>query len=103
MRKRIRQHFYRSWDAAPGNRRKCRDALYREIGESGKDRSQVVADGDLQPTAAFHDRENCRCLRSRLRAPDVYPVLSTQLLLNVALASQRTDTVCRVGYTNDSS
>ena len=30
----------------------------REIGEAGKDRRQIVADTDFQPTAAFHDREN---------------------------------------------
>jgi hypothetical protein len=53
-------------------------ALDREIGESGKNRCQIVSDGDFQPTAAFHDRENRRDLWPRLGAAYVYPVLSTQ-------------------------
>jgi hypothetical protein len=33
-------------------------------GEAGKDRCQIVADGSFQPSAAFHNRENRRDLRS---------------------------------------
>jgi len=54
------------------------EALDRDIGKSGKDRCQIVAHGDFQPTAAFHDRENCRNPRSRLWAADVQPILSTK-------------------------
>src|ERR1700686_4049195 len=50
----------------------------REIGKPGEDRGKVIAHRDLQPTAAFHDRENRRNLRSRLWAADVDSVLPTQ-------------------------
>ena len=43
----------------------------REIGKPGENRGKVIAHRDLQPTAAFHDRENCCNLRSRLWAADV--------------------------------
>jgi len=39
------------------------------IGEAGEDRCQIVANGDFQPTADFHNRENCRNLGSRLAPP----------------------------------
>jgi hypothetical protein len=32
----------------------------REIGKPGENRGKVIAHRDLQPTAAFHDRENRR-------------------------------------------
>jgi len=48
-----------------------------EIGKPGENRGKVIAHRDLQPTAAFHDRENRRNLRSRLGAADVQPILST--------------------------
>src|SRR5208283_6041152 len=44
----------------------------------GENRGKVIAHRDLQPTAAFHDRENCRNFRSRLWATDVQPILSTK-------------------------
>jgi hypothetical protein len=47
----------------------------REIGKTGENRGKVIAHRDLQPTAAFHDRENRRNLRSRLWAADVQPIL----------------------------
>jgi hypothetical protein len=50
----------------------------REIGEPGENRGKVIAHRDLQPTAAFHDRENRRNLRPRLWAADVQPILSTK-------------------------
>jgi len=50
----------------------------REIGKPGENRGKVIAHRDLQPTAAFHDRENRCNLRSRLWAADVDPVLPTQ-------------------------
>ena len=49
----------------------------REIGKPGENRGKVIAHRDLQPTAAFHDRENRCNLRSGLWA-DVDPVLPTQ-------------------------
>src|ERR1700686_1277516 len=36
----------------------------REIGKPGENRGKVLAHRDLQPTAAFHDRENRCNLRS---------------------------------------
>jgi hypothetical protein len=49
----------------------------REIGKPGENRGKVIAHRNLQPTAAFHDRENRCNLRSRLWAADVDPVLSS--------------------------
>jgi hypothetical protein len=46
----------------------------REIGKPGENHGKVIAHRDLQPTAAFHDRENRCNLRSRLWAADVDPV-----------------------------
>ena len=57
---------------------KFREAPDREIGKPGENRGKVIAHRDLQPTAAFHDRENRCNLRSRLWAADVDPVLPTQ-------------------------
>ncbi len=50
----------------------------REIGKPGENRGKVIAHRDFQPTAAFHDRENRRDLRSRVWAAYVYPILPTQ-------------------------
>jgi len=50
----------------------------REIGKPGENRGEIIAHRDLQPTAAFCDRENRCNLRSRLRATDVDPVLPAQ-------------------------
>jgi hypothetical protein len=50
----------------------------REIGKPGENRGKVIAHRDLKPTAALHDRENRRNLRSRLWAADVQPILSTK-------------------------
>ena len=47
----------------------------REIGKPGENRGKVIAPGDFQATAAFHDRENRRNLRSRLWAANVQPIL----------------------------
>ncbi len=49
-----------------------------EIGKARENRGKVIAHRDLQPTAAFHDRENRRNLRYRLWAADMQPILSTQ-------------------------
>jgi hypothetical protein len=59
----------------PRSGSKVWEALDREIGKPGENRGQVVAHGQFQPTAAFHDGENRRHLRSRLWTADVYPVL----------------------------
>ena len=61
----------------PHSGSKLWEALDREIGESRKDREQIIAHGKLQPPAAFHHREDRCDLRSRLRASHVYPVFST--------------------------
>jgi hypothetical protein len=54
------------------------EALDREIGEPGKNRGEIVAHREFQPSAAFHDREDRRNLRSRMQTADVHPVLSSQ-------------------------
>src|ERR1700733_8088523 len=50
----------------------------REIGKPGENSGKVMAHRDLQPTAAFHDRQNRRNPRSRSWAADVQPILSTK-------------------------
>src|SRR6267378_2437742 len=55
-----------------------RKAPDREIGKPGQNRGQIVAHGDFQPPAAFHDRENRRNLRSCQWTAYVYPVLATR-------------------------
>ncbi len=62
----------------PPSGSKVWEAPDREIGKPGENRGKVIAHRDLQPTAAFDDRENRRNLRSRLWAADVQPILSTQ-------------------------
>ena len=62
----------------PHSGNKVWKALDREIGKPGENRGKVIAHRDLQPTAAFHDRENRCNLRSRLWAADVEPVFSTK-------------------------
>jgi hypothetical protein len=42
----------------------------REIGEPGENGEKVISYRDFQSAAAFHDRENCRNLRSRLSYKD---------------------------------
>jgi len=61
----------------PGRRSgsKLREALNREIGEPGKNRSQIAAHCEFSPAAAFHDRQNRRNLRPCQWTADVYPVL----------------------------
>ena len=54
------------------------EALDREIGKPWENRGQVVAHWEFQPAAAFHNRQNCRNLRSRPWTADVYPVLPVQ-------------------------
>jgi hypothetical protein len=39
---------------------KVRKAPDREVGKSGENRDQIIAHGEFQPAAAFHDRED-RC------------------------------------------
>ena len=60
----------------PRSGRKLWEALDREVSKSGENRGEIVAHSELQPAAAFHDRENGRNLRSRLRASDVDPILA---------------------------
>ncbi len=62
----------------------------RQIGKSGEDRGQIVAQRELQPPTAFHDRENRCDLRSRLWAAYVDPVLSTQGHCRPALKTRKT-------------
>jgi hypothetical protein len=47
----------------------------REIGKPLENRGKVIAHRDLQPTAAFPDRENRRNLRSCLWAANGQPIL----------------------------
>ena len=62
----------------PHSGSKVWEAPDREIGKPGENRGKVIAQRELQPAAAFHDRENRCNLRSRLWAADVDPVLPTQ-------------------------
>jgi hypothetical protein len=50
----------------------------REIGKPGENRRKVIADRDLEPTAAFHNRESRCNLPSCQWGADVDPVFSTQ-------------------------
>jgi len=61
----------------PSGSKVC-EPLDRQIDNSEEDRGQIVAQRELQPPTAFHDRENRCDLRSRLWAAYVDPVLSTQ-------------------------
>jgi hypothetical protein len=62
----------------PGVWSEFRKASDREIGKTRENRGEIVAQGDSQPSAAFHNRENRRNLRSRLWAADVQAILSTK-------------------------
>ena len=42
------------------------EAPDREIGKSGENHGEIIAHREFQPSAAFHDRENRRNLRTRL-------------------------------------
>jgi hypothetical protein len=60
----------------------------REICKPGENRGKVMAHRDLQPTAAFHDRENRRNLRSCLWAADLQPILSCMKNLPYSKSSE---------------
>jgi hypothetical protein len=60
----------------PRCRSKAWKALDCDAGKSGKDRCQIVANGDFQPTTAFNDRENRRDFWPRLWAAYMDPVLA---------------------------
>jgi hypothetical protein len=53
----------------------------REIGKSGKNSGKVIAHRDLQPTAAFHDRENRTYFLIFVTASSTSNMLSGRLLL----------------------
>src|ERR1039458_10174314 len=53
------------------------DALDGHMGESRQDSSEIVADRDLEPSAAFDDGEDRRHARSGLLAADMDPVAAT--------------------------
>jgi hypothetical protein len=61
----------RSWS-------KFRKALDRKIGKPGENRRKVVAHRDVQPAAAFYDRENRCNLGSCLWTADVDPIPPAQ-------------------------
>src|ERR1019366_2916065 len=54
------------------------EALDGNVSNTWQDGGQVVADRNLHPAAALHDRQNRRHLRSGLLAADVDPVLPAQ-------------------------
>jgi len=62
--------------ADPHSGSKVCKATDPEVGKPGEDRGKVMAHRDLQPTAAFHDRQNRCNLRSCQWAADVQPILS---------------------------
>src|SRR5205823_1402961 len=47
----------------------------RQIGKPGENGRKIVAQPNLQPAAAFHDRQNRCNLRSCQWTADVYPIL----------------------------
>ena len=63
---------------SPHSGSKVWKAPYWEIGKPRENRGEVIAHRDLQPTAAFHDRQNRCNLRSYQWAADVQPILSTK-------------------------
>jgi hypothetical protein len=54
------------------------DALDGDVGESGHDVGEIVADRNLESSAAFDHGEDCGYARSGLLAADVDPVLSAR-------------------------
>jgi hypothetical protein len=58
----------------PGLGSEFRESLDREVGDSGKERSPIIAYRELQPTTAFHHRKDRRNLRPCLWAADVDPI-----------------------------
>jgi hypothetical protein len=81
-------------------------APHRQIGKPGENRGKVIAHRDLQPTAAFHDRENRRNLRSRLWAADAQPILSTksyQFSARLVLSSNAGHSKKRVSFFHSAS
>lgn len=63
----------------PGGGSKVWKAAGREIGRPGENREKIIAHWEMQPTAAFHDRENRCNPRSPLWAADVQPPLPIPL------------------------
>ena len=68
----------RSVFGCPGGGSEIGKALDGCVGKSGQDVGEVVADGDLEPSTAFHYGENRRHAGSGLFAADVDPVLSAR-------------------------
>lgn len=64
--------------ADPHSGSKVWKAPDREIGKPGENRGKVFAHRNLQPSAAFRDRENRRNFRPGQWTADVQPVLSTR-------------------------
>ena len=63
--------------ADPHSGSKVWKAPDREIGKPGENRGKVIAHRNLQPSAAFHDREYRRNFRPGQWTANVQPVLST--------------------------
>jgi hypothetical protein len=61
----------------PCSRGEIGDALNGRIGESRQDVSEVIADGDLEPPAAFDNGEDRRHAGLGLFAADVDPIAAT--------------------------
>ncbi len=64
------------------------DAGDGPLAESGKDVSQVFAQGDVQSAAGFHDGHDGRQFGSRRLVPDVQPVLSAEATGRMAPSHQ---------------
>ena len=58
----------------PSHRRDVRDSLNGCVCEAGQDVGQVVADRDLEPSTAFHNREDGSYPCPSLLAADMNPV-----------------------------
>jgi hypothetical protein len=61
---------------SPRRRSKVGETLDGNVGNTGQDGGQIVADRNRHPAAGLHDGQNRRDLRPSLLATDVDPILS---------------------------
>jgi hypothetical protein len=59
----------------PGHWREFRQAVNRDVGQSGQDSGEIVANPDLKAAAGFDDGDDGCHLRPSLRTAQVYPIL----------------------------
>jgi hypothetical protein len=69
--------FRRLVSGEPTGGRELGDPIDREVCQARQSRAKVVADGDLQPTTGFDDREDRGDAWSGILAAEVDPVFAT--------------------------